>query len=154
MQAATRNILTELADALIHFGRIFRLINIAKEILAVLFQAYLLVAKEELAGSLRLTEKVVDIDADEDTNLLHIVQFFAQYEVSAGTKIANHGMEDVEVGHCRGDAVELVLQRRLDIVEKLGTHKAWRLSRFAFQSITKKLSVRSFFVYVEALDCL
>ena len=47
-------------------------------------------------------------------------------------------MEDVEVGHCGGDAVELVQQRRIDVVEKLGAHKARRYGRFAFQSITKK----------------
>ena len=32
-------------------------------------------------------------------------------------------MEDVEVGHCGSDAVELVQQRRIDIVEKLGAHR-------------------------------
>ena len=37
-------------------------------------------------------------------------------------------MEDVEVGHCGGDAVELVQQRRIDIVEKLGAHKARRIT--------------------------
>ena len=31
-------------------------------------------------------------------------------------------MKDVEARHCRGDAVELVHQRRLDIIEELGTH--------------------------------
>ena len=53
------------------------------------------------------------------------------------TEIANHGIKDVEVGHCRGDAVELVHQRRLDIIEKLGAHKAWRVWRFAFQTLQK-----------------
>lgn len=42
-------------------------------------------------------------------------------------------MEDVEVGHCGGNAVELVQQRRVNIVEKLGAHKAWRVWRFAFR---------------------
>jgi hypothetical protein len=49
-------------------------------------------------------------------------------------------VEDVEVGHIGGDAVELVHQRRLDIIEKLGAHKARRLWRFAFLGY-KKLSV-------------
>ena len=47
-------------------------------------------------------------------------------------------MKDIEVGHCRGDAVELIHQLRLDIIEKLGTHKAWRVRRFAFRDFTKK----------------
>ena len=49
-------------------------------------------------------------------------------------------MENVEVGHCGGDAVELVQQRRIDIVEKLGAHKARRLKRFAFQNNEKSVN--------------
>ena len=52
MQAPTRNIFAELTDTLVNLGRIFRLIDIAKEIFAVLFQTYLLVAEEELASGL------------------------------------------------------------------------------------------------------
>ena len=50
---------------------------------------------------------------------------------SPRTEIANHGMEVVEARHCGGDAVELVQHRRIDIVEKLGAHKARRIWRFA-----------------------
>ena len=41
-------------------------------------------------------------------------------------------MEDVEVGHGGGDAVELVQQLRLDIVERLGAHRlgVWGASPF------------------------
>ena len=85
-----------------------------------------------------VSEEIVDVDADEDADFADILQLLAQFEVAAGTKIANHGMEDVEVGHCGGDAVELVHQLRLDIIEKLGAHKAWRFRRFAFRGITKK----------------
>ena len=42
---------------------------------------------------------------------------------------ANHGMEDVEVGHNGGDAVELVHQRRIHVVEKLGAHCGPALQR-------------------------
>ena len=72
---------------------------------------------------------------------MDVIQFFAQLEVAAGTKIANNGVEDVEVGHIGGDAVELVHQRRLDIIEKLGAHKAQRLWRFAFQREQKEIRV-------------
>ena len=47
-------------------------------------------------------------------------------------------MEDVEVGHCGGDAVELVHQRRLDVVEKLGAHKARRFGASPFDELQKK----------------
>ena len=56
-------------------------------------------------------------------------------------------MKDVEVGHLQSDAVELFHQRRLDVVEELGAHKAWRVGRFASQSISKKLSAVTFSVY-------
>ena len=102
-----------------------------------MFQTYLLVAKEELAGCLRLPEEIVDIDADKNLDFLCGIQLLPQFEISGRTKIANYGVENVEVGHCRGDAVELVHQRRLDIVEKLGAHKAWRYWRFAFQTLQK-----------------
>ena len=79
-----------------------------------------------------VSEKIVDIDADKDADFADILQLLAQFEVAAGTKIANHGMEDVKVGHCGGDAVELVHQPRLDIVEKLGAHRlgVWGASPF------------------------
>lgn len=38
-------------------------------------------------------------------------------------------MEDVEVGHIGGDAVELVHQRRIHVVEKLGAHCGPALQR-------------------------
>ena len=122
----------ELADAVIHIGSVFRLIDIAEEILAILFETRLPVAEKQFAGGLRLPEEVVDVDADEDADFADILQLLAQFEVAAGTKIANHGMEDVEVGHCGGDTVELVHQPRLDIVEKLGAHRlgVWGASPF------------------------
>jgi len=68
----------------------------------------------------------------QQSDFADILQLLAQFEVAAGTKIANHGMEDVEIGHCGGDAVELVHQPRLDIVEKLGAHRlgVWGASPF------------------------
>ena len=71
---------------------------------------------------LLFSEYCVDIDADEDADFADLLQLFAQFEVAAGTKISNHGMKDVEVGHSRGDAVEFVHQPRLGIIEELGTH--------------------------------
>ena len=52
LQAPFRYVCAKLTDALVNLGRIFRLIDIAKEILAVLFKTYLLVAKEELSSGL------------------------------------------------------------------------------------------------------
>lgn len=53
-----------------------------------------------------------------------MLQHGAQPEIAAGTKIADHGMEDVEVGHRRCYALELGQQRSLYIVEELGAHDA------------------------------
>ena len=47
-------------------------------------------------------------------------------------------MKDVEVGHCCGDAVELVHQRRLYIVEEFGAHDAIGFGYFAFPKHHKK----------------
>lgn len=96
-----------------------------KLLFAILLKTHLLVAEKQLTGSLRLAEEVVDIDAYKDAYLPHMFQLFAQFEVAAAAEIANHGMKYVEVGHSRGDAAELVHQRRLYIVEKLGAHDAW-----------------------------
>lgn len=70
LQTPLGNVGTKLADALVDLGGVFGTIHIAEEVLAVLLQTGLLVAKEELAGSLRLTEEVVDIDANKDFYLL------------------------------------------------------------------------------------
>ena len=98
------------------------MVDITKEVLAILFKGRFFVLEKKLTSELRLAEEIVDIDADEDAYLGDIFQFLAQFEVAAGTKIANHGMKDVEVGHSRGDAVELVHQPRTGIIEELGTH--------------------------------
>ena len=50
-------------------------------------------------------------------------------------------MEDVEVGHGGGDAVELVHQPRLDIVEKLGAHDGLAFGALRLSSGHKKESV-------------
>ena len=47
-------------------------------------------------------------------------------------------MKDVEVGHRMCYPAEFVHQRSINIVEKLGAHKAWRVVRFAFQNSKKK----------------
>ena len=50
-------------------------------------------------------------------------------------------MEDVEVGHGGGDAVELFHQSRLDIVEKLGAHDGLAFGALRLSSGHKKESV-------------
>ena len=87
-----------------------------------------------------MTEDVIDIDADEDADLPYSFQFLTQFEVSAGTKIANHGMKNVEVSHFRGDAVEFVHQRRPNIVEELGAHDVSR-SALRLSETSQKRSV-------------
>ena len=141
MQTSVGDVGAKLADAFIHFGSVFRLIDIAEEILAILFETRLFVAEKQFAGGLRLSEEVVDIDADEDADLADILQLLAQFEVAAGTKIANYGVEDVEVGHCEGDAVELVHQPCLDIIEKLGAHYDLAFGALRLPSCHKKESV-------------
>ena len=137
LQTSISDILTKLTDSFINFRGILRLIHIAKEVFTILFETHFFIAKEQLSCGLRLTKKIVDIDSNENPYLGDIFQFLAQFEVSAGTKIANHGMENVEVGHCRGDAVELVHQRRLNIIEELGTHDVSRLA-FCFSETSQK----------------
>ena len=77
LQPSIGNVSAELTDAFIHFGGVFGLIDIAKEILAILFETHFFVAEEYLSGGLRLAEEVVDIDADEDANLADVFQFLA-----------------------------------------------------------------------------
>ena len=91
---------------------------------------------------LLFSEYCVDVDADEDADFADILQLLAQFEVAAGTKIANHGMEDVEVGHGGGDAMEFVHQPRLDIVEKLGAHDGLAFGALRLSSGHKKESVK------------
>jgi hypothetical protein len=50
-------------------------------------------------------------------------------------------MEDVEVGHGGGDAVKLVHQPRLDIIEKLGAHDGLAFGALRLSSGHKKESV-------------
>ena len=52
LQATFRYVCAKLTDALVNRGRIFRLLYVANEILAVLFQTHLLIAKEEFARCL------------------------------------------------------------------------------------------------------
>lgn len=111
LQATAGNIVTKLTDALVHLAAIVRLPHITQKILAVLFQRFVTVAEEHLASGLCLMKHIVDIDTDKDFDFLCGRQFLKQFEVAAGTEIANHGVEDVEVGHRGGDAVELVHQR-------------------------------------------
>ena len=128
LQTAVFDVLAELQDALLHLLAVVRPPHIFEKGFGILLQRGLVVAEEHTSCVLRLTEEVVDVDAYQDAHLLDTLQLAAQLEIARRTKIANHGVEDVEVGHCRGDAVELVHQRRVDVVEKLGTHKAWRIS--------------------------
>ena len=122
LQAVVGNIVAELSDAFVYLAIIFGFFHIAQERFGILLQRCLLIAKEYTSSCLRPKEEIVDIDADKDTYLVYILQLLTQFEITAGTKIANYGMKDVEVGHCCGDAVELVHQRRLDIVEEFGDH--------------------------------
>ena len=131
-----------LHDAMLGVGIIVCFANVGNQLLAILLHhfARMAVGCEEHLG-IMVAENIVDIDTYKDTYLFHVLQLLTQFEITAGTKIANHGMEDVEVGHCSGDAVELVHQSRLDIVEEFGAHKAWRVARFAFQNSKNKKSV-------------
>ncbi len=52
LQATFRYVCAKLTDALVNLGRIFRLVDVTKEILAVLFQTHILVTKEEFASCL------------------------------------------------------------------------------------------------------
>ncbi len=92
--------------------------DVGNQLLAILLHHFtrMAVGREEHLGVM-MAENIVDIDTDKDTYLVYILQLLTQLEITRRTKIANYGMEDVEVGHCRGDAVELVQQRRIDIVE-------------------------------------
>ena len=64
LQATAADVLAELPYAFVHLFAVVRLPHVVQEILAILLQGSLMVAEEHLAGGLRLTEHVVDIDAD------------------------------------------------------------------------------------------
>ena len=142
LQLARGYVVEHLYYPVFSVGIIVCFANVGNQLLAILLHhfARMAVGCEEHLGVM-VAENIVDIDAYKDTYLFYVVQLLTQFEITAGTKIANYGMKDVEVGHCCGDAVELVHQRRLYIVEEFGAHKAWRIVRLAFQYIIKKLSV-------------
>ena len=71
---------------------------------------------------LLFSEYCVDVDAGEDADFADLLQLLAQFEVAAGTKIADHSVEKVEVGHRPGDAAELADERRIGVVEEFGAH--------------------------------
>ena len=116
------DVFAKLANAFIHFDAVVRLAHLVQEVFAILFHRCVAVAEKHFPCGLCLTEDVVDIDADKDFDFLRGGEFLSKFEIPRGAKIANHGMEDVEVGHGCGNAVELVHQRRIDIIEELGTH--------------------------------
>ena len=117
--------------------------DVGNQLLAILLYHFcrMAVGCEEHLGVM-MAENIVDIDADKDTYLVYIFQLLTQLEIAAGTKIANHGMEDVEVGHGGGDAVEFVHQPRLDIVEKLAAHNGLAFGALRLSSGHKKESVK------------
>lgn len=110
-------------DAMFGVGIIVCFADVSNQLLAILLYHFcrMTVGCEEHLGVM-MAENIVDIDADKDAYLLYFLQLLTQLEIAAGTKIANYGMEDVEVGHRGGDAVELVQQRRLYIVEEFSAH--------------------------------
>ena len=139
LQLARGYVVEHLYYPVFSVGIIVCFADVGNQLLAILLHhfARMAVSSEEHLG-IMMTKYIVDIDADEDSYLFYVFKFLAQFEIAARTKIANYGMEDVEVGHCSGDAVELVHQRRLDIIEEFGAHKAWRVVRFAFRGVTNK----------------
>ena len=112
-----------LHDAMLGVGIIVCFTDVGNQLLTILLHHFtrMAVGCEEHLGVM-VAENIVDIDAYKDTYLFYVLQLLAQFEITARTKIANYGMEYVEVGHCCGDAVELVHQRRLYIVEEFGAH--------------------------------
>ena len=144
LQLARGYVVEHLYYPVFSVGIIVCFADVGNQLLAILLHhfARMAVGCEEHLG-IMMAKYIVDIDADKDTYLFYVLQLLTQFEITAGTKIANYGMKDVEVGHCCGDAVELVHQRRLDIVEEFGAHKAWRVVRFAFQNITKSYPCNS-----------
>ena len=134
------NVFEQLQDALLGLVVVIGAANVVEHILPEFFDSlfWVTVGREEQRRVVAKKD-TVDVDADEDADFADILQLFAQLEVAAGTKIANHGMEDVEVGHCGGDAVELVHQPRLDIVEKLGAHRLGVLCASPFEVPQKRI---------------
>ncbi len=139
LQLARGYVVEHLYYPVFSVGIIVCFADVGNQLLAILLHHFgrMAVGCEEHLGVM-MSENIVDIDAYEDAYLFYVFQFLAQFEITARTKIANYSMKDVEVGHCCGDSVELVHQRRLDIVEEFGAHKAWRVVRFAFQNNTKR----------------
>ena len=119
---AVLDVFAELPYAVVYLCVVIGLFHVAQKSLGILLYRGIAVTEEQLARRLRLAEKIVDINADKDAYLFYVLQLLPQFEIARRTEIANYGMEDVEVGHCCGDAVELVHQRRLYIVEEFGAH--------------------------------
>ena len=99
LQPARGDVFAELTDAFIDVAAVVRLAHIAQEAFAVLFYRRVAVAEKHLPSGLGLTEEVVDVDADKDFDFLCRGKFLPKLEIPRRTEKANHGMEDVEVGH-------------------------------------------------------
>ena len=99
LQPARGDVFAELSDAFIDVAAVVRLAHIAQEAFAVLFYRRVAVAEKHLPCGLGLTEEVVDVDADKNLYFLCRGEFLPELEIPRRTEKANHGMEDVEVGH-------------------------------------------------------
>ena len=139
LQLARGYVVEHLYYPVFSVGIIVSFADVGNQLLAILLHhfARMAVGSKEHLG-IMVAENIVDIDTYKDTYLFYVLQLLAQFEITAGTKIANYGMKDVEVGHCCGDAVELVHQRRLDIVEEFSAHKAWRIGASPFKASQTK----------------
>ena len=76
------NIITELYNPLLNLLRVAGGAYIVDESLGVLSLCILLVAKKHHPLSPRLSEHIIDVDADEHLNPLSILQLLSQLEVS------------------------------------------------------------------------
>ena len=68
------------------------------------------------------SENAVDVDSNKNLDVLNIGQFLAQLEIAGRTEIAHHSLKGIEVMHILGYALELLKQRRINIIKKLRTH--------------------------------
>ena len=123
LQLARGYVVKHLNYPVFSVGIIVCFADIGNQLLAILLHhlARMAVGCEEHLW-IMMTENIVDIDTYKDVYLFHVFQLLPQFEIARRTEIANYGMKDVEVGHCCGDAVELVHQRRIYIVEEFGAH--------------------------------
>ena len=93
---AVGDVLDELKNAFLDILSVFRVLDVVDEVIRKDPFRLLGIGEGKHSLLLLLAEDVIDVDADEDLDLLDVLQFRAELEVARGTEIAGHGLKGMK----------------------------------------------------------